>query len=148
MQIGMFGYGLYHNKEKKILGVSVDINCDSNISYTLSNDSDMKWVVDKLTASYVRLNSTEWYNAKYEMPINPYNPEDLDVISIEIKFSIEEPVKIPTFEEYMMMKYNTKGEKSYSPDHYNIIMDELKRRGHKGKYSIYDLRILEMERDV
>ena len=138
------GYGLLKNN--KILGFSIDSAGDdayASVSemYTLDEYADNIWIVrDKLQASYVRMFSTESYNAGYETPMNHFKPEELSVVKIDIKATVEEPEVVPSFEKFMILKYNTIGGKSYNPDWYNMIMDECKRRRSDGKYSIYDLR--------
>ena len=138
------GYGLLKNN--KIIGFSIDIagkDAYASVSemYTLNEYADNIWIVkDKLQASYVRMHSTESYNAGYETPMNHFKPEELSVVKIEIKATVEEPEIIPSFEEFMTLKYNTIDGKSYNPDWYNMIMADHKRRGVSGKYSIYDLR--------
>ena len=140
------GYGLFHKKSKSLLGV-ISESDDSGESigtfYTLSYNQDPLWIVNsKLTASYVRLNSTEWYNAGYETPVNPYDPDELDVVHIELKCKIENPYPIPTFEEYMKRKYLTEGSKSYDPKWYDYIIDQRIKWNRGYKYSLYDLQDL------
>jgi hypothetical protein len=145
------GYGLFHKKSKSIVGVTSDFdNSGESVGtyYTLSYNQEPLWIVkDKIGASYVRLNSTEWYNAGYDTPINPYEPEELQVIKIELQCEIEEPYPIPTFEEYMKRKYLTEGSKSYDPNWYNHIMEQRKMWDHDYGYSLYDLRNLLGEYD-
>jgi hypothetical protein len=138
------GYGLLHKKENVILGFSTEEShsCDSvGVIYTLSSCDEPLWIVkDKLNASYVRLYSTEWYNAGYEHPVNPYEPEELEVVKIELNVTVEEPYPIPTFEEYMNLRYNTPGGKSYDPQHCKFVLDQQKQYGRYCIYSLYDLR--------
>jgi|WetSurMetagenome_2_1015567.scaffolds.fasta_scaffold26404_9 hypothetical protein len=140
------GYGLKHIKNNVILGVSVretDAECSVGETYTLSTYSEPMWIVkDKLTASYVRKFSTPWYNADYETPINPFKPEELTVVKIEIKATLEDPDYVPTFEEYMNLRYNTPGVRYYDPEHVKCVLDQCKQFNRPGSYSIYDLKIL------
>jgi hypothetical protein len=139
------GYGLLHKKSNSLLGVSIETdNSGESVGriHTLENDREPLWIVeDKLTASYVRVNSTEWYNAGYDTPVNPFDPEELDVVKIELNVMVEEPTKLPTNEEYLSMRYNTKGGKYYDPDHYQYVMSELKKYGRTFRYSLYDLEL-------
>jgi hypothetical protein len=138
------GYGLLHKKENVMLGFSTEEanSCDSvGTIYTLSYCDEPLWIVkDKLNASYVRLYSTEWYNAGYEHPMNPYKPDELEVVKIEMNVTIEEPYPIPTFEEYMNLRYNTPGKRSYDPEHCKWVLSEHKKGMPYGIYSLYDLR--------
>jgi hypothetical protein len=147
MTILKSGYGLLHKKQNVLLGFTTDEDTSGDsvgTIYTLSYCDDQLWMVgDKLTASYVRLYSTEWYNAGYEHPVNPYEPDELEVVKIELNVTVEEPYPIPTFEEYMNLKYNTKGKKLYDPRHYEYIMSEF-RKGANYQYSLYDVRLLMM----
>lgn len=144
MTILKSGYGLLHKESNTLLGVTAE-NDNSGESigtfYTLGHCDEPIWLVkDKLNASYVRLYSTEWYNAGYDHPINPYEPEELEVVRIELGITIEEPYPIPTFEEYMNLRYNTPGGKSYDPQHCEWVLGEQKKYGRYGIYSLYDLR--------
>jgi len=144
MTILKYGYGLLHKKSNTLLGFSTEEdNSGESVGtiYTLSYGDDQLWIVkDKLNASYVRLYITEWYNAGYEHPINPYQPEELEVVKIEMNVTIEEPYSIPTFEEYMNLRYNTPGKRSYDPQHCEWILSEYKRGVPYKINSLYDLR--------
>jgi hypothetical protein len=138
------GYGLLHKKENVLLGFTTEEdNSGESVGtiYTLGYGDEQLWIVkDKLNASYVRLYSTEWYNAGYDHPINPYEPEELEVVKIELQAEIEEPYPIPTFEEYMNLRYNTPGKRSYDPEHCKWVLSEHKKGMPYGIYSLYDLR--------
>jgi hypothetical protein len=144
MAILKSGYGLLHKKENVLLGFTTEEdNSGESVGtiYTLGYGDEQLWIVkDKLNASYVRLYSTEWYNAGYEHPINPYEPDELEVVKIELQAEIEEPYPIPTFEEYMNLRYNTPGKRSYDPQHCKFVLDQQKQYGRYGIYSLYDLR--------
>ena len=140
------GYGLRLKKSKVLLGVYTTSNegsdCCGDVSYHLTGGTDIPWMVDKkINASYVRMFTTPWYNAGYETPMHDFKPEELEVVKIEIRENVnaEEPDFIPTFAEYMQMRYNTPGKQSYDPKHYKCVMDECKRRGKDGSYYLYDL---------
>lgn len=149
--IAKSGYGLFHKKDKSILGVySQSDNSGEGIGtfYTLSCNQEPLWIVkDNITASYVRLYSTEWYNAGYDTPTHPYEPEELEVIQIELKCDVIEPYPVPTFEEYMKRKYLTEGTKKYDPNWYNHIMNERTMWHHDYDFSLYDLKELVGEYD-
>ena len=143
------GYGLRLKKDKTLLGVYTTSNaggdCCNEESYHLTACSEIPWMVKtKLESSYVRMFSTQWYNAGYETPMHDYKPEELEVVKIEIREDVnaEEPDFVPTFAQYMQMRYNTKGKRSYDPGHYKCVMDECKRRGKDGSYCVYDLERL------
>ena len=139
-------YGLRHKKTEKILGVSSSSNegqdfC-GDVSFRLTLHSDIMWsVYDLLNAEYVRNFSTEWYNAGYATPTNEFEPEELEVVEIAIETTVAcVEVKIPTFEEYLKIKYGTPGTKYYDREHYEYVLSEVKRNGNRDpKYSLYDL---------
>ena len=139
-------YGLRHKKTGKILGVSSSSNegqdfC-GDVSFRLSLHSDVMWSVDTLlNAEYVRNFSTEWYNADYTAPTNEFEPEELEVVEIAIETTVAcIEAKIPTFDEYLKIKYGTPGARYYDPEHYAYVLSEVKRNGNSDpKYSLYDL---------
>jgi hypothetical protein len=147
------GYGLRDKKSGELLSVSTqhtDADCSVDEIHTLSIFEDVPWIVeDKLTASYVRLMSEPWWSADYETPINPYKAEDLEVVKIEFNIDPVNPDHIPTYDEFLKMRFLTKGKSSYNPDHYKVIMDEHKRRGkiEPPIYHLCELQILLMENE-
>jgi hypothetical protein len=146
-------YGLRQKSSGKIVGFSTNSNegadCCVSTAYQLDVYTPTMWLVDDaVDAEYVRLNSTVWYNADYDTPENPYNPDDLEVVKITISVEME-VVKIPTFEEYMQERYNTPGSRHYDPGHYKMVMDkhtECAKRGKGMSYSVYDLHVLLREK--
>jgi hypothetical protein len=131
-------YGLFSKETKKLVGyVSQHNEPGDNVSnsYSLDLYSDDKWLVDTPEhAEYVRLNSTEWYNADIETPENNIDPETLDVVKVEIETNYEKVnVKIPTFKELMEYEY-----KNDNPSHYHYILEELNKNPEM-KYSLYEL---------
>lgn len=145
------GYGLLHKKTNKLVGFEIRSNdggdfCNSE-RCELSLDADNMWIVeDKLTASYARVNSTPWYNSSYEHPIvNIGEPEDFDVVKVEISATTEEPEWIPTWEEYMNLKYNTPGMKSYDPKHYEFHVEQYRKEVNYAPISLYEIEELKKE---
>jgi site-specific DNA-adenine methylase len=145
------GYGLLYKKSNKLLGFYTSSNSDGEDcceeQFILDDDyAGRVWIVDnELTAGYVRMFSTEWYNAGYDTPTNPYKPEELKVVKITIS---AEPitVDIPTYREFIEQRYNNPGFKYYDPDHAKYVLDELERFPDRvGHYSIYDLQILKRD---
>jgi hypothetical protein len=142
------GYGLRYKPKNIILGVEITSNtgchdCGDD-TYTLSEHVDVPWIVeDELNAAYVKMFSTQWYNAGYKTPVNDYKPEDLEVVKITLKIDKIKQMSIPTFEEYMQQRYNTPGERHYDPGHYTYIMSEYKKHPDSfTAYSLYDLKDL------
>lgn len=142
------GYGLRHIKSGKVLGYCLQSNsggefCCSEQHILSDSEYDRMWIVeDKLTAGYVRMFSTPWYNAGYETPTNNFKSEELEVVEIKTIVSDVQQPRIPTFEEYMERKYNNPSKGSYNPSHYKMIMEEHKK-GRGFEYTIYDLMELE-----
>lgn len=139
-------YGLRHKETGKILGVSSSSNegrefC-GDVSFRLTLHSDIMWSVDTvLNAEYVRNFSTEWFNADYDTPTNEFDAEELEVVEIAIETTVDcVEVKIPTFEEYLKIKYGTPGAKYYDKDHYEYVLSDVRKHGYdKPSYSLYDL---------
>ncbi len=131
-------YGLLY--KGKVLGYNTQSNSDGQncceTQYTLDNTEENEWLVDsKIQAEWVRNYSTEWYNAGYDTPTNPYNKEDLKVVEVIREITMTPIiVKIPTFEELAKMKYY-KTERN----HYDYIMKEKKK--HKDlRFNLYDYK--------
>jgi len=146
------GYGLRDKKSGELLGVSTqhtDADCSVDEIHTLCGYSDVPWIVeDKLNASYVRMFSEYWWGADYETPINPYKADDLEVVKIEFNVEPVNTEYIPTYDEFLRMKFLTKGKSSYDPKYYKMIVDEHKRRGRTEPpiYHLCELRLLLMEK--
>jgi len=133
-------YGLRSKKSGKLIGFSTEGNSEDcegvSVTYSLLENAVSPWLVDfPEHAEYVRLNSTDWYNADYKTPINPYESDELEVVRVE---QIIEPVKvkIPTAEEYLKLSYLNKDLKYYDPKHYEYCMKNISRMA---IYSFYDL---------
>ena len=97
-------YGLLMNG--KLLGFNTSENSEDSesvsVSYELDHFPDNVWLVDTAEhAEWVRLNNTEWYNASYETPKNPYKPEKLKVAKV-IQSVEEVSVEIPSFKDVML----------------------------------------------
>lgn len=142
------GYGLMHKKSGKLVGFEVRSNaggyaCGEN-TYELSLHSDNVWIVeDKFTASYVRVNSTPWYNSDHEQPVADIgDPGEFDVVKIEMTASVEIPDHIPTWEEYMNLKYNRPGKKHYDPEHYKYHVGEYRKGRSYAPISRYEIEEL------
>ena len=137
------GYGLLHKKTNKLVGFEVR----SNEGTYLSLDSDNVWIVEsKMIASYVRVNSTPWYNAEYKTPVMEIGePEEFDVVKIEITASVETPDHIPTWEEYMALKYNRPGKKHYDQKHYEFHMKQYRKGISYAPISLYEIEELMKE---
>lgn len=132
-------YGLMDKETKKLVGYSAESNepgDNVSISYELDMYSDDEWLVDTPEhAEYVRLNSTEWYNADYNTPENGIEPEKLQVVKVEIEKKIEPiDVKIPNFEEYMKGTYKDK-----DPNHLKYVLGEYAKHPDM-KYLLYELK--------
>lgn len=73
-------YAILHEPTKKFLGFSMTSNSDANFcsDITVSLDSDPKYsdniwaTTSKENAIKASIKDTEWYNADYESPRNPF----------------------------------------------------------------------------
>lgn len=65
------------------LGYNVQYSVDTE--YTLTESGDADWLIDDFNqALYVMFNNTQSYNADYYTPVNGYNPDDLEIVEVEI----------------------------------------------------------------
>ena len=83
-------YGLRY-KSRIVLSVTTSeyqLYDNKQVAYELTNDYGM-WLVDtEKEAEYVKNNKVKCQESDYYKPMNPYNPEELEVVRIII--SIEE----------------------------------------------------------
>jgi hypothetical protein len=100
------------------------------------------WFIDTaLNAEYVRNFPTEWYNSGERCPLHHFKADELEIVEIT-RIVKANPVecKIPTFEEYMTLKY---GENE--PDHCEYVLKQYKespRSFGSSPYSLWDLMML------
>jgi hypothetical protein len=95
------------------------------------------WYIDSVyNAEYVRQHSTEWYNSCERTPQHSYEPDELEVVEVRREItSLTKKVTIPTYLEYLELKYKEK-----EPGHYEYIVKEYETRKHGSwNYSLYDL---------
>jgi hypothetical protein len=137
-------YALRHIKDGKLLSYIEASNeggdfCNSTrVDLDTDNDPKRIWYTDEAwKADYVRNFSTEWYNSGMECPRHSYEPEELEVVKIK-RLITTEVVKsnVPSLKKYFEMRYAKS-----DPDHYQYLMDEMKRVPGRGwyAYSMYDL---------
>jgi hypothetical protein len=149
-------YALRHKETGRLLRMNKSSNGDAEfcndqtvrLDHWMCDDGffDMDtWYIDEIyNAEYVRQYSTEWYNSGERCPEHDYEPDDLEIVEIkrEIRTAVKH-VKIPTFPEYMTIKYKDK-----EKGHYEYIMDEYEKdqkrkySHQKWTYSLYDLLLV------
>lgn len=129
-------YGLRKKGSKDLLGYDFSSNddgefCGSETYYLTENFGENKWLVDSPEhAEYVRLHSTEWYNASLSTPENPYIKEkcDIEVVKVEIEEHVEVvDVKIPEEKEV----YETLYAKD-NPGHLQYILGLMEKNKTSG----------------
>ena len=141
-------YGLMHVPSGEMVGYRTISNGNGDcvdIQYILDlSEKDRLWLVDDPEhAEYVRLHSTEWYNADYETPKHfpSCKSEELKVVKMVSIESEDVAVSIPTFPEFIKLNYDDQ------PDHRDYVLSEWEQAGEKERqrtmrYSLYDLRNL------
>lgn len=89
-------YGLCDKKNGNLVYVRTDSNyekgdCCYPVRYELTfdkSDGGNIWLAeDRETAEKARTTNTEWYNAEFRTPGNPFKPEDLEVVEIDLKIN-------------------------------------------------------------
>jgi len=140
-------YGLMHAESGKMLTVRQSSNhggdfcCD--VQHILEDDEDNPvWLVDEPEhAEYVRLHSTEWYNADYSTPTHRhgYDSAELKVVKYAVIVETEDvDVSIPAYPEYLKMKYTNKRDKAHR-DHCLEMWTKLHGTTSQPRYNLYDL---------
>jgi len=134
-------YGLRLKDTDEVLGYYHESNHGADFAGDtrchLSTSEDKMWLVDdKYQAEYVRNFTTPWYNAGYETPMNDFDPDELEVVKVKIVTEVKaEEVSVPTFEQYLELKYKEK-----EPAHYEYTLKEYKEHPQSfSAYSVYDL---------
>jgi hypothetical protein len=86
----MVRYGLRHIESGNLCGFITTANCEGDFCNEISHEltwitGDEIWLVsERSEAEYARTHNTEWFNAGYMTPENPYNPDELEVVEIEL----------------------------------------------------------------
>ena len=92
-------------------------------------------------AEFVRQFSTPWFNSCERTPQHGYDPEELEVVELEREVRLKKvESSIPTFEEYMELKYREK-----EPAHCDYVLGEYKKSPRSfgsSPYSLWDLMML------
>lgn len=145
-------YGLRHIETRKLLCINRTSNEGSDFcgEYTVKLDypySDEKfdqntWYTDELyNAEYVRQYPTEWYNSDEKTPDHQFEPEELEVVEVQREVrTIQHIVKIPTFLEYMELRYKDK-----ERAHYDYVKKEYEKSPNYARswtYNLYELQML------
>jgi len=135
-------YGLRLKETGEVLGFYYESNSGLDFcgetTCNLSISDDKMWLVDdKYQAEYVRNYSTEWYNAGYETPTNPFESEELEVVKVKVVTDVEpETASVPTMEEYLRLRYAED-----NPEHLKYALKEIEEKKYnKFFYSWYDLQ--------
>lgn len=141
-------YALRHIKSGELLSMETRSNNGSEFcndrtvqlthcSYDYDEFNPDIWYIDSATnAEYVRQFPTEWYNSSERTPLHHYEPDELEVVEIrrEIK-SLTKKVSVPTYLEYMELKYKEK-----NPEHYeDVVRSYNERKYTKWNYSLWEL---------
>jgi len=106
-------YGLRHIIHKELIGYSTHKSGGDGVEEihalvisSVWNSKDIWYVDDPRYAEWVRLHSTEWYNANHDTPMNPFDSEDLEVVKINLSITAKPvSVKIPTAYQVYKSKY-------------------------------------------
>ena len=91
-KIVKYGLRLVKNGEfVSFSAISASLDGGSSVAFFLESYLDnMIWMVDsEEKAEFVRLNSSPWYNADYDTPRHKFKPHELEVVKIELVFSLE-----------------------------------------------------------
>jgi hypothetical protein len=124
----MIKYGLLY--KEKVLGYTVQGNEET---CRLSAYADNMWLVDTSEhANYVRSNSTPWYNADYDTPVNSYDEKDLQVVEVEIMVRPYNTDRLPSFEDVLRVIYKDE------PFHVSYVLETCPVS--QRVYSLYDYK--------
>jgi len=137
-------FGLRHKETGVVVGIDRSSNEGCNFcgetQHILNKDTAEMWLVDDAQlAEWVRYNSTEWYNAEYESPTHDFEPDELEVVEVEIITKVD-PVKVsvPTPLEFYKRKYA-----KTEPAHWEYMKGLIESREKMG-YTWQDLKSLEI----
>lgn len=98
---------------------------------TYENEYSIWVVTDVKLAQYVRQISTPWYNSDSCYPINPYKPDEIEIIELTSEEVIQ-PIELPTDYDvaeklgyYIRDKNKAKELKSYSYQSYLRYLERI-----------------------
>lgn len=121
-------FGLRQKSTGELVGYEILSNdggdfCSEN-QYLLQVGPKQIWLVDDPEqAEFVRLNSTPWFNADYDTPTNDLDPDDLEVVEIDMIVNVQPvDVSIPTPYEFFKERYAKK-----EPRHWNQLKEEIEK---------------------
>lgn len=120
-------FGLRQKSTGELVGYEISFNdgdfCCNN-QYLLQAGSKQIWLVDDPEqAEFVRLNSTPWFNAEYDTPTNDLDPDDLEVVEIDMTVNVQfVEVSIPTPYEFFEDRYAKK-----EPWHWKKLKAEIEK---------------------
>ena len=90
-------YGILDVESNTLLGFCVSANPESaefcgDVEYSLDRyPVDSVWLVTtKAKAEHAMITDTEWYNAGYNTPRNPYLDRELKVVQVQLKVICEQ----------------------------------------------------------
>jgi len=136
-------FGLRQKSTGELVGYEISSNeggefCGEN-QYLLQVGSKQIWLVDDPeNAEFVRLNSTPWFNADYDTPTNDLDPDDLEVVEIDMTVNVQSvEVSIPTPYEFYEERYAKK-----EPRHWKQLKEEIKKDAgtrHEVRYGWHDI---------
>jgi hypothetical protein len=133
-------YALRQKSTGELVGFTISSNeggdfCNGE-QYILEVGEEKLWLVDDpQQAEWVRLNSTDWYNAGYDTPTHYFDePDDFEVVAIDIPINTKPvEVSIPTPYDFFKAKYAKK-----EPKHWEYLQERLKTEDLR--YEWYDLK--------
>lgn len=132
-------YGLRQKSTGQLVGYEISSNEGGDFcgefQYILEVGDERLWLVDDpQQAEFVRLNSTEWYNAGYDTPTHHFKADDFEVVVINVAVSAKSvEVSIPTPYEFFKAKYAKE-----DPEHWEYVKEMIEKD--RARYSWYDLQ--------
>lgn len=135
-------FALRHKATKNLLRLEASGNMDHSVDYSLTNFRDGEiWMVDtQWEAEYVRQHHySERFEAYGKSPHLTLEPEEVEVVEVNVEVEVIQPLSLPSYEEVMTDRYG-KEEPLWVEARIKERQQEIERGEKPRAYDLYQLK--------